>query len=210
MSDNRYSTTADSDRIIKFLCVDDEPVILELLTELFSAAYKKVKVYTAKYNQEAFELASKYRPDLILTDIRRPGGNGYEFLNMLRNDTRTKYIPVFSVSGTVSQGYDKKWKKQAESEELKQYRAGFNKVIPKPFRLDQLLNAAEWFVMSDARTDHALLYLGTETPTLDYKESVDLSSRDGRARLAKDVIAMANSGGGTIIIGVAERTKRSF
>ena len=209
MTDTPYSTTAGSAKAVKILCVDDAPELLELLSTIFSAAYKNATIYKAESSQEAFTLASKYCPDLIITDIVRPGNDGYEFLNTLRNDIRTRHIPVFSVSGTVSAGLLKS-KKQADSEELKQYRAGFNKVIPKPFKIDQLLNAAEWFVVGGASPDNALLYLGTETPTLDYKESVDLTTRDARAKIAKDVIAMANIGGGTMVIGVAERTKGHF
>jgi CheY-like chemotaxis protein len=209
MNDIHYSTISGSGKVVQILCVDDSREILDILSTIFSVAYKKVKVYKAESNQEAFKLASKYCPDLILTDIIRPGGDGYEFLNMLRNDIRTRYIPVFSVSGSVSAEVGKLIK-QADSEELKQYRAGFNRVIPKPIKIDQLLNAAEWFFKGGVNPDHALLYLGTETPTLDYKESLNLNTRDDRAKVAKDVIAMANSGGGTIIVGVAEKTKGHF
>ena len=211
MKKDRNSTTSDPNRIVKFLCVDDEPLILELFQTLFTTAYKRVRVYTSDNNEDAIKLASKYCPDLILSDINRPGGNGYEFLQLLRVKSRTKYIPVFSVSGSVSSSHNKKFKRQAESEELKQYRAGFNRVIPKPFKLDQLLSEVEWFVMGNATSpDQTLLNLGTENPTLDYKETLDISSRNGRAKVAKDVIAMANSGGGNIIIGVAEKTKGHF
>jgi len=164
----------------------------------------------ARENKEAFALAVQYEPDLIISDINRPGGDGYQLLDMLRSNLQTRHIPVFSLTGTVSPGYDKKRTRDAEAEELRQYRAGFTRVIAKPFKLDQLLEIANSFMIRDVKTDHALLYLEMETPTLDYKESVDLSTRDGCAGLAKDVIAMANAGGGTIIIGVAEKTKGQF
>lgn len=195
---------------LSFLFVDDEPLILDLLSTLFAEAYENAKIYLATENKEAFDLAVQYQPDLIISDIKHPGADGYQFLDMLRSNSQTRHIPVFSLMGTVSPGYDKKHIKEAEAEELRQYRAGFNRVIAKPFELDQLLKTANSFVISDVRTDHALLYVEMETPTLDYKESVDLSTRDGCAGLAKDVIAMANAGGGTIIIGVAEKTKGQF
>lgn len=203
-------TSVDTGKFLTFLLVDDEPRILELLSALFSRAYKNARIHTATENIEAFELACKYNPDLITTDIMHPGSDGYQFLGLLRSNLQTRYIPVFSLTGQVSPGFNKKHRREAESEELKQYRAGFNRVFPKPFKFDRILEAADYFVMSDARTDYALLNLGTETPTLDYKESVDLSTHDGRACLAKDVIAMANTNGGTIIVGVAERVKGQF
>jgi CheY-like chemotaxis protein len=210
MRDKEQIAITDPGRLIQLLFVDDEPNVLDLLSSLFTAAYKKVRVYVAEANQAAIRLAVDHRPDLIISDIVRPGGNGYELLKLLRADQRTKYIPVFSVSGTTSPGYDKKNSTKAEAEELRQYRSGFTRVFPKPFNLKQLLDAVNWYIMADMNTDKALLNLGTETPTLDYKESVVLSTRDGRACLAKDVIAMANIGGGTIIIGVAEHSRGHF
>ena len=110
MNETLFTNTKEPGRFIQLLCVDDEHLILEILTDFFNVAYKKVKVYTSNQNKEALELASRYCPDLILTDINRPGGNGYDFLNLLRDNPRTKHIPVFSISGSVSPGIDKKFK----------------------------------------------------------------------------------------------------
>ena len=207
---NRHLTSIDIGKDPSFLFVDDDPNILKLLSTLFAGAYKNARIYLATENKEAIDLAVQYKPDLIISDIKRPGADGYQFLAALRSNQRTRHIPVFSLTGTVSPGYDKKRIKEAEAEELRQYRAGFNRVIAKPFQLDQLIETANSFIVSDAKTDHALLNIEMETPTLDYKESVDLSTGDGSASLAKDVIAMANAGGGTIIIGVAEKMKGQF
>lgn len=197
-------------KVLSFLFVDDKTTLLDLYSVLFSNAYKNASIYVAKENKEAFKLAFKYQPDLILSDMIRPGGDGYQFLDMLRSNSRTRHIPVISVTGSVSSGLDKKHIRKAEAEELRQYRAGFNRVIAKPFKLDQLLEIADVFVTSEAETDYALLNVETEAPTFENKESVDLSTRDGCARLAKDIIAMANIGGGTILIGKAERVKGQF
>lgn len=43
-----------------------------------------------------------------------------------------------------------------------------------------------------------------EDRTLDYKESMLLESRDHKHELLKDVMALANASGGTLIYGVAE------
>lgn len=210
MKTNHRVASMDIKKAPIFLFVDDELSILKLLSTLFAGAYENASIHLASENKEAFELAVRYQPDLIISDIKRPSADGYQFLDILRSNSQTRHIPVFSLTGTVSPGYDKKRIREAEAEELRQYRAGFNRVIAKPFKLDQLLETVNSFIIRDVNTDHALLYIETETPTLDYKESVDLSTREGRAGLAKDVIAMANAGGGTIIIGVAEKTKGNF
>ncbi len=210
MNNKRQDISIHMGKEPSFLFVDDEPRVLQLLSTLFAGAFENASIHLASENKEAFDLAVRYQPDLIISDIKHPGADGYQFLDMLRSNSQTRYIPVFSVTGTVSPGYDKKHIKEADAEELRQYRAGFNRVIAKPFELDRLIEAADLFVMREVRTDYALLNIGTETPTFDYKESVDLSTRDGRACFAKDVIAMSNVGGGTIIIGVAERIKGQF
>jgi hypothetical protein len=63
-------------------------------------------------------------------------------------------------------------------------------------------------VFSDAELT-ALIKKGVETPELDYKDDIDLSrdKKEEKARLAKDVIAMANSGGGFIIGGVKQTSE---
>ena len=47
-----------------------------------------------------------------------------------------------------------------------------------------------------------------ETSTLDFKETVDLSTAHGRVELTKDILAMANTKGGHIVIGVEDGTFR--
>lgn len=54
----------------------------------------------------------------------------------------------------------------------------------------------------------SLLDSPCETGTLDFKETADLTHCRDRVELAKDVLAMANSGGGYIVIGVEDASRR--
>ena len=47
-----------------------------------------------------------------------------------------------------------------------------------------------------------------ETASLDFKETVDITQCRDRVEFAKDVLAMANSGGGDIVVGVEDTTRR--
>lgn len=83
-------------------------------------------------------------------------------------------------------------------------------ILHTPVYLKELFYHINLVLHEKKNPDIALLKMGTETQTLDYKEDLDLSTKQGRASLAKDVIAMAKNGGGTIVIGVAEKMRGKF
>jgi len=178
----------------KFLLVDDAQSILNLLHILISNAYKGAEVRSVLSNEQAYVLLDNYSPDLIISDINRPGADGYSFLNKLRENINTRRIPVIAVSGSVKN----------EHEELLLYRHGFNHVVPKPFNTETLFKAINKVLEIHIDPNILLLLSFTESQSVDYKEELNFSEKDSRAALAKDVIAMANWGGGTIIVGVAE------
>lgn len=183
-----------------FLLVDDEQVILNLLHILISNAYKDAEVRSVHSSEEAYLLLDTYSPDLIISDINRPGEDGYGFLNKLRENFKTRRIPVIAISGSS----------RDEHEELLQYRHGFNSVVPKPFNAETLFKAINKILEIHTDPNILLLLSFAESQSLDYKEDFNLSDKDSRAALAKDVIAMANWGGGTIIVGVAEPKPGQF
>ena len=54
----------------------------------------------------------------------------------------------------------------------------------------------------------ALLQFPTEKLTVEYKSWLDLSDNAGKATLAKAAIALANEGGGVIVLGMREDTQQ--
>lgn len=58
--------------------------------------------------------------------------------------------------------------------------------------------------------DVALLQIAVESASLDYKADLDIDDKRQRATIAKDVIAFADSGGGTIVVGVSEGAPGRF
>jgi CheY-like chemotaxis protein len=128
---------------IKFLIVDDSDDIIEIISAVLEGAYHNSVRFTANTNSEAMRIALEHIPDLITSDIVRSGGDGYEFIAMLKANEKTKTIPVFALSGTSSPGpsKDKQEIAVAKAEEIKQYQAGFSEVFPKPIDLKQLIAA---------------------------------------------------------------------
>src|SRR5207247_9067751 len=48
---------------------------------------------------QAFMVAQRSAPDVVLLDIQMPGGTGLDTLKRLRTSTKTQNIPVIAISG---------------------------------------------------------------------------------------------------------------
>ncbi|PHS37848.1 MAG: serine/threonine protein phosphatase [Sulfurovum sp.] len=80
----------------KILVVDDEPLNINILVELLKGKYKMM---AAKSGLQALKAArSSNKPDLILLDIMMPDMDGYEVCRQLKEDEKTKDIPIIFVS----------------------------------------------------------------------------------------------------------------
>ncbi|MEI7891768.1 MAG: ATP-binding protein [Myxococcales bacterium] len=83
-------------RRAKLLIVDDEPINLSMLSELLKPFYS---VHAASSGIDALRIAAREpSPDLILLDILMPEMDGFEVLRWLRDDPRTRDIPVIFLS----------------------------------------------------------------------------------------------------------------
>ncbi len=79
----------------KILVVDDEPINVELLEAYLTGEYN---ILTAYNGEEALEKVKNEHPDLILLDIMMPGMDGYEVCRILKNDSKTQFIPIVMVT----------------------------------------------------------------------------------------------------------------
>ena len=78
------------------MIVDDEEKNIKLLKGmLFSENYKFDE---ALNGEKALELVHDFRPDLILLDVMMPGISGFEVCKKLKQDEKTKSIPIVMVT----------------------------------------------------------------------------------------------------------------
>ncbi|WP_405057790.1 response regulator transcription factor [Kribbella sp. NBC_01505] len=70
--------------MISLLLVDDHPVVRNGLRGMFESAGGFTVLAEASNGVEAVELATKLDPDVILMDLRMPGGSGLEAIAELR------------------------------------------------------------------------------------------------------------------------------
>ena len=72
---------------IRVLLADDHPVVREGLRGMLAAEPDIEVVGEAASGPEAVALAGRLRPDVILMDLRMPGGDGVEAIGRLRGTT---------------------------------------------------------------------------------------------------------------------------
>ena len=106
----------------KILIVDDEPINIKLLSDIFKTEYE---IIFANNGSQALEItASQELPDIILLDIMMPVMDGYEVCKHLKADSRTQNIPVIFISA-----------KMEEEDVLKGFEVGGVDYIVKPFSI---------------------------------------------------------------------------
>jgi two-component system alkaline phosphatase synthesis response regulator PhoP len=76
----------------KILVIDDEEDILELIR--FNLVREGYKVLCAPSGEEALTIAQSEMPDLMVLDLMLPGIDGLEVTRVLKNDSKTKNIPI--------------------------------------------------------------------------------------------------------------------
>ena len=109
----------------KILIAEDEPDIRDLIT--FTLGFAGYEVVAASNGEEAVKLAREAIPDLILMDVRMPRLTGYEACAQIKEDPKTRHIPVIFLSA-----------KGQDSEIQTGLQAGAAEYLLKPFAPDQL------------------------------------------------------------------------
>jgi two-component system, OmpR family, alkaline phosphatase synthesis response regulator PhoP len=110
----------------RILIADDEPNIVTSLEFLMEQAGYETKVATN--GQEAIDLATSFRPDLVLLDIMFPAKSGYEVCQRLKSEPSTRGIKVVIVSA-----------KGRDVEVAKAMELGADAYIAKPFSTRELV-----------------------------------------------------------------------
>jgi CheY-like chemotaxis protein len=113
------------DTIVEILAVDDQPVILELISAMCQTL--GFKVTTALSGAEALALAKRNNYDVILTDLAMPGMSGLELSRLLRKEHPD--TPIILITG---------WEATIDRDELNE--SGITDILYKPFRIEQLTN----------------------------------------------------------------------
>jgi two-component system response regulator YesN len=91
---------------VNILAVEDEAILLNELVYFLRAFEPLHTVFAAANGFEAYELAQKNSPDLLITDIRMPGMDGLELIHALKE--RFPDMVVVIISGHTDFEYARK------------------------------------------------------------------------------------------------------
>lgn len=114
----------------KVLVVDDEMHIVHVVAVKFRN--NGYEVFTAENGSQAFEVACKVKPDVIVTDFQMPIMTGLEFVGKLRGNEETKDIPVIMLTA-----------RDFAIDEGQKEGLGISEFLSKPFSPRELLKSVE-------------------------------------------------------------------
>ncbi len=112
------------------LVVDDNPVNLRLLMDYLEVT--GFEVLAAENGEVMLELLHHVTPDIILLDVMMPGMDGFETCRCLKDDPKTKEIPVIFMTA-LSDTADK----------VRGFKIGAVDYITKPIQYEEVLARVE-------------------------------------------------------------------
>ncbi|EYF08559.1 response regulator [Chondromyces apiculatus] len=190
------------------LIVDDNPVNLQLLSELLEI--EGYDVASASDGEMALERVRYEPPDLILLDALMPVLDGFEVCRRLKENPATRHIPVIFLTALAS-----------ADQKLRGLRLGAADYLVKPFQEEEVLLRVknhlalvvatralrekndeltrQMHELSRAEAQHAELTLSLERSAaalLEAKEQIErelgerVRAEEDRARLSEEIIAL--------------------
>jgi two-component system phosphate regulon response regulator PhoB len=109
------------------LVVEDEPAIQELLA--VNLEHAGHHVLRARDAEQASSLVRHALPDLILLDWMLPGQSGISFAKSLRQDDRTKAVPIIMLTA-----------RGQEQDKIAGLESGADDYVTKPFSIRELVS----------------------------------------------------------------------
>jgi len=114
------------DKLKSILIVDDSEENVDILCEFLEEKYD---LFASLNGEDALEIANEEKIDLILLDIMMPGLDGFEVCKRLKENDKTKNIPIIFITA-----------KTDEASIVKAYNIGGIDYISKPFRVVEILS----------------------------------------------------------------------
>lgn len=112
------------------LLVDDNNNNLKVLGAVLSS--RSYRIALASNGEECMDFVDKQVPDLIFLDIMMPGQNGFEVCKRLKDNPKTKHVPIVFISALANPQHI-----------TKAFESGGVDYLVKPFDKEDLLARAK-------------------------------------------------------------------
>ncbi len=157
----------------RLLIVDDEPNLLRAVAACLKAA--DYDVSTARSAREALVQLAETVPDLVVSDIRMPGMDGYQLARLLRGSPRTALVPIVFLTA-----------KDETADRVEGFRAGIDAYLTKPFEPEELIAVVNGILHRVERTHSEIARLvgsnvAEEEPTFQDEELTEAEDRVAQA-----------------------------
>ncbi len=118
------SKDSEQDKRANLLIVEDEP---DLRTYLVNTLTEHYRVFSAADGQAGLELATKHKPDLVLTDLMLPKIDGLELCKKIKNNPALQFTKVILLTARID-----------EQSKMTALENGADDFITKPFSTTEL------------------------------------------------------------------------
>lgn len=82
-----------NEQVTTVLVVDDNPLDRRLIRRLLQS-YKQYRIYEARDARDALQAIDDRQPDLVILDLMMPEMNGFDLLDILVQNPKTRNIPI--------------------------------------------------------------------------------------------------------------------
>lgn len=160
----------------RLLVVDDEPNLLRAVAACLKA--ENYEVNTARNGNDALIHLAETIPDLIISDIRMPGMDGYKLARQLRGSPRTALVPIVFLTA-----------KDETADRIEGFRAGIDAYLTKPFEPEELIAVVNGILTRVERTHSQIAQLVSSA------DSAGMTFQDEALTDAESRVALAVSRG---------------
>ena len=166
---------------ITLLVVEDNADLRTFLEAILRSEYN---VLLAENGKKGLEMARKYIPDFILTDVTMPVMDGITMIHYIKQDTNIAHIPVIILSAKAS-----------VEDHLKGFEEGIDGYLTKPFsatylkgRIEAVINQRKTLQLEMLRH---LQTTGTYTPMEKPKEESEIIAENANISYQDETIKKA-------------------